>query len=145
MHFDRGNGQNYCNHRLCISMVSNLVNCKGRCGSSHICKTPSLLHFHRRQQCPLCYLLGEKLVKLRHRILLELKNHFLLENPFVLEVDLLELANPFVLEGPFFLLFPTMVDKSLVFENQSKPQYNLKTKIDHSTLIARTLPLSNSL
>jgi hypothetical protein len=55
------------------------------------------------------------------------------------------LANPFVLEGPFFLLFSTMVDKSFVFENQSKPQYNLKTKIDHSTLIARTLPLSNSL
>jgi hypothetical protein len=55
------------------------------------------------------------------------------------------LANPFVLEGPFFLLFSTMVDKSFVFENQSKPQYNLKTKIDHSTLIARTLPLSNTL
>jgi hypothetical protein len=38
-----------------------------------------------------------------------------------------------------------MVDNSLVLENQSKPQYNLKTKTDHSTLIARTLPLSKTL
>jgi len=38
-----------------------------------------------------------------------------------------------------------MVDNSLVFENQSKPQYNLKTKTDNSTLIARTLPLSKTL
>jgi hypothetical protein len=45
--------------------------------------------------------------------------------------------------APFFV-FLTMVDKLLVFEKQSKPQYNLKTKTDHSTLIARTLPLSNT-
>jgi len=38
-----------------------------------------------------------------------------------------------------------MVDNLLVLENQSKPQYNLKTKTDHSTLIARTLPLSKTL
>jgi hypothetical protein len=38
-----------------------------------------------------------------------------------------------------------MVDNSLVLEKQSKPQYNLKTKTDHSTLIARTLPLSKTL
>jgi hypothetical protein len=38
-----------------------------------------------------------------------------------------------------------MVEKSLVLEKQSKPQYNLKTKTDHSNLIARTLPLSNTL
>jgi hypothetical protein len=30
-------------------------------------------------------------------------------------------------------------------KNQSKPQYNLKTKTDHSNLIARTLPLSKTL
>jgi hypothetical protein len=41
--------------------------------------------------------------------------------------------------------FSTMVDNSLVLENQSKPQYNLKTKTDHSTLIARILPLSKTL
>jgi hypothetical protein len=57
--------------------------------------------------------------------------------------ETLELANPFGLECFFF--FPTMVDNSLVLENQSKPQYNLKTKTDHSTLIARTLPLSKTL
>jgi hypothetical protein len=38
-----------------------------------------------------------------------------------------------------------MVDNSLVLEKQSNPQYNLKTKFDHSTLIARTLPLSKTL
>jgi len=38
-----------------------------------------------------------------------------------------------------------MVDNSLVLENQSMPQYNLKTKTDHSTLIAQTLPLSKTL
>jgi hypothetical protein len=38
-----------------------------------------------------------------------------------------------------------MMDKSLVLEKQSEPQFNLKTKTDHSKLIARTLPLSNTL
>ena len=33
----------------------------------------------------------------------------------------------------------------LVLEIQSTPQNNLKTKTEHSTLIARTLPLSNTL
>jgi hypothetical protein len=65
--------------------------------------------------------------------LLELAKPFLLEGPF--------LANPLLLEGPFFYFF----QPSLVLENQSKPQYNLKTKTDHSTLIARTLPLSKTL
>jgi hypothetical protein len=65
-----------------------------------------------------------------------------MEIPFVFEVKLLELAYPFGLECFFF---STMVDNSLVLEKQSKPQYNLKTKTDHSTLIARTLPLSKTL
>jgi hypothetical protein len=65
--------------------------------------------------------------------------------PFVLEMKLLELANPFGLECVFLFFFPTMVDNSLVLEIQSTPQYNLKTKTDHSTLIARTLPLSKTL
>jgi hypothetical protein len=30
-------------------------------------------------------------------------------------------------------------------KKQSKPQYNQKTQTDHSVLIARTLPLSNTL
>ena len=66
------------------------------------------------------------------------------EIPFVLEVKLLDLANPFTLKCVFYF-FPTMVDNSLVLENQTTPQYNLKTKTDHSTLIARTLPLSKTL
>jgi hypothetical protein len=37
------------------------------------------------------------------------------------------------------------MDNSLVLEIQSTPQNNLKTKTEHSTLIARTLPLSNTL
>ena len=65
-----------------------------------------------------------------------------MEIPFVFEVEILELVNPFGLECFFF---PTMVDNSLVLENQSKLQYNLKTKTDHSTLIARTLLLSKTL
>jgi hypothetical protein len=64
--------------------------------------------------------------------------------PFVLEMKLLELANPFGLEC-VFIYFSTMMDNSLVLEIQSTPQYNLKTKTDHSTLIARTLPLSKTL
>jgi hypothetical protein len=66
------------------------------------------------------------------------------EIPFILEVKLLELANPFALECVFNFFFH-MVDNSLVLEIQSTPQYNLKTKTDHSTLIARTLPMSNTL
>jgi len=53
-----------------------------------------------------------------------------MEIPFVFGVKILELANPFGLECFFF---STMVDDSLVLENQSKPQYSLKTKTDHST------------
>ena len=64
--------------------------------------------------------------------------------PFVLEMKLLELANPLALECVFYF-FSTMVDNSLVLEIQSTPQYNLKTKTDHSTLISRTLPLSKTL
>jgi len=45
----------------------------------------------------------------------------------------------------FLFFFPTMVDNLLVLEIQSTPQYNLKTKTDHSTLIARTLPLSKTI
>ena len=63
------------------------------------------------------------------------KNLFILENvleiPFVFEVELLELANPFVLESDFFF---NHMDKLLVVENQSTPQYNLKTKSDHSVI-----------
>jgi hypothetical protein len=40
----------------------------------------------------------------------------------------------------FLLFFPTMMDNLLVLEIQSTPQNNLKTKTEHSTLIARTLP-----
>ncbi len=66
---------------------------------------------------PLRYLLGEKLVKLLcHRNVLERKNHFVLEIPFVLEVELLDMANPFVLEGAFFYFF----QPSLVFEKTIK-------------------------
>jgi hypothetical protein len=47
-------------------------------------------------------LVGEKLVIICHLNVLERKDHFVLEIPFVLlEVELLELANPFLLEGPF--------------------------------------------
>jgi hypothetical protein len=66
-----------------------------------------------------------------------------MEIPFVFEVKLLNWRTPLAWSAFFF--FPTMVDNSLVLENQSKPQYNLKTKTDHSTLIARTLPLSKTL
>jgi len=38
-----------------------------------------------------------------------------------------------------------MMDNPLVLEIQSTRQYNLKTKTDHSTLIARTPPLSKTL
>ncbi len=67
------------------------------------------------------------------------------EIPFVLEVKLLDLANPFTLKCVFYFFSPTMVDNSLDLENQTTPQYNLKTKTDHSILIARTLPLSKTL
>jgi len=70
--------------------------------------------------------------------------YVLMEIPFIFKVKLLELANPFGLEC-VFIFFSTMVDNSFVLEHQSKPQYNLKTKTDHSTLIARTLPLSKTL
>ncbi len=39
MQFDRGDEQAYCNHRLCISMVSIVEMCKQRCGSNHICNS----------------------------------------------------------------------------------------------------------
>jgi len=67
------------------------------------------------------------------------------EIPFILEVKLLDLANPYALECVFYFFFSTMVDNLLVLEIQSTPQYNLKIKTEHSTLIARTLPLSNTL
>ena len=66
------------------------------------------------------------------------------EIPFILEVKLLDLANPFAM-ACVFIIFPTIMDNSLVLEIQSTPQNNLKTKTEHSILIARTLPLSNTL
>ena len=36
MQFDRGDGQDYCNHRLCISMVSIVENCNQQFDTSLI-------------------------------------------------------------------------------------------------------------
>ncbi len=58
--------------------------------------------------------------------------------------NFLSWRTPLSWRAPFLFLL-TMMDQLLVKEKQSKPQFNLKTKTDHSKLIARTLPLSNTL